>query len=849
MKQKEYGFTGTTSVAVSERERRSRALARKAAAEGMVLLKNNGVLPVSPDTPVALFGAGAAHTVKGGTGSGDVNERECISIRAGMEQAGYTLTSSVWLEEYEQEYARTMDAYRKKMMKILDGTEEKGLQNVIIELLEQVFVYPKGRPITAEDLAGAEVAFYVISRVTGEGADRYDVPGEYRLSAEEEEHIRILSESSSRLVVVVNAGSPIDLSFLDRYEIDALIQLSQPGMEGGNAFADVIRGAVCPCGKLTDTWAKRYADYPGAQSFSHNNGNVQEELYEEGIYVGYRYFDSFQAEPAFAFGYGLSYTQFSLDCTEVSVCYDDPDAVRITAVVQVTNTGAVSGRETVQVYAACPQGKLTKEYKRLCGFAKTGLLEPGKSETVTVEFPLQQLTSFDEEACAYVLEAGEYVIAVGNSSDNVRASAVLTLEKTLELTKTTHICPLRGELHEIAPAGVPAFAAEGAPDIALDPARIGRRVVQYEYGKTENPRKAQARALAEQMEGEQLIAFCCGQMNAAGAGESVFGAAGELVPGAAGQTSNMGRDLGIAEMVVADGPAGLRLEQCYRVRGGKVQKSSNPAAALIPPLRPLFPEETAEDDVVYYQFCTAFPVGTMLAQTWDTELIEQIGRAVSNEMNEMRIGLWLAPGMNLHRNPLCGRNFEYYSEDPLLSGKMAAAMTRGVQSGAGTGTTIKHFACNNQEDNRMGSDTVISERALRELYLHNFEIAVREAQPMAVMSSYNLVNGIHTANSHDLLSKVLRDEWGFEGLVMTDWTTTNPQDPFCSQPAECVRSGNDLIMPGSVEDIERLRKAAADGTLDWEDIRRCAANVIDIILRSNCYEGAKPYGKAEWREV
>ena len=221
--------------------------------------------------------------------------------------------------------------------------------------------------------------------------------------------------------------------------------------------------------------------------------------------------------------------------------------------------------------------------------------------------------------------------------------------------------------------------------------------------------------------------------------------------------------------------------------------------------------------------------------------MERIGAAVAEEMNEMRISLWLAPGMNIHRNPLCGRNFEYYSEDPVVSGRMAAAMTRGVQSLGGTGTTIKHYLCNNQEDNRMASDTIISERALREIYLHNFEIAVRECQPMSIMSSYNLINGVHAANCYDTLTSALRDEWGFHGMVMTDWTTTNPNYPNCSEPAICMHAGNDLIMPGAAADIERIAKGVEDGTITMEDVKRCAVNVIDLILRSNCFEEAEPY--------
>lgn len=837
---KQYGFTGTKSGEETAREKRNRKLARQAAADGMVLLKNNGVLPIRTDCRIALFGTGATHMVKGGTGSGDVNERSCVSPYEGLKAAGYTLTSEAWIADYQKEYDDSFQAYLRHLQGIIDA-QGGNIQEAVMQILEQVFHYPKGRPIVAEDLRDADTAVYIVSRIAGEGADRFDQPGEYQLSAEEEAHLKMLSESPCKLVVVLNAGSPLDTSFLDRYQVDALIQMSQPGMEGGNAFADVLSGKVNPSAKLTDTWAKQYADYPNASCFSHNNGNVDKEEYVEGIYVGYRYFDTFGVAPAFPFGYGLSYTTFALEGKKVIVEDQDGENIRIRVCVNVTNTGKVPGREVVQVYGACPQGNLKKEYKRLCGFAKSPMLAPGETQTVEVNFPLYQLTSFDESRSAYVLEAGEYALAIGNSSAEVVPMTVLELEKSVDLVQTKHICPLQQELKEIEPAEVAAFPIGEVKRIVLNPEKLQTRVVSYDYTEKIDPRKAEAEALADQMTPEQLMHFCCGEYGGTTGADGIFGAAGKLVPGAAGQTSNAGLSMGIPEMIVADGPAGLRLKQSYQVKNGEIQ-AGNPMVAINAMLRYLIPDEPVEEGTeTYYQYCTAFPVGTALAQSWDVKLVERIGAAVAEEMNEMRISLWLAPGMNIHRNPLCGRNFEYYSEDPVVSGRMAAAMTRGVQSLGGTGTTIKHYLCNNQEDNRMASDTIISERALREIYLHNFEIAVRECQPMSIMSSYNLINGVHAANCYDTLTSALRDEWGFHGMVMTDWTTTNPIYPNCSEPAICMQAGNDLIMPGAEADIERIAKGVEDGTITMEDVKRCAVNVIDLILRSNCFEEAEPY--------
>lgn len=297
----------------------------------------------------------------------------------------------------------------------------------------------------------------------------------------------------------------------------------------------------------------------------------------------------------------------------------------------------------------------------------------------------------------------------------------------------------------------------------------------------------------------------------------------------------MAVDEGIASITLADGPAGLRLNKFYDVVNGE-RKIQDFIDSVEDGLFRISDEKQGER---YYQFCTAFPIGTVLAQSWDMEVLKNVGRAVAKELEIFQITLWLAPGMNIHRNPLCGRNFEYYSEDPLISGIMAAGMTEGVQETVGVGTTIKHFACNNQEDNRFGSDSIISERALREIYLQGFEICVKEAQPMAIMTSYNLINEVHAANSYDLCTKIARDEWGFKGLIMTDWGTTNEMPEGyakCSRPEICIQAGNDLICPGVVSDHEQIRVALKNGTLKESELRRSVARLIAIILKSNAYK-------------
>ncbi len=402
------------------------------------------------------------------------------------------------------------------------------------------------------------------------------------------------------------------------------------------------------------------------------------------------------------------------------------------------------------------------------------------------------------------------------------------------LMETEHICPLQGHLEELRGNAEQLEArrnewlkdAEGMPEITIHHFDIRKREVSYERNFHDIP--DEAAAFVDRLETEQLILLVTGDISKAQG--SNIGAAGNSVPGSAAQTSGCVAGQGLAAIVLADGPAGLRLNKTYQAVDGKPMS---------------MPFEMAIEDgyfargsidqrgETYYQYCTAIPVGTVLAQSWDTQIIRECGRAVAQEMDEFGVTLWLAPGMNIHRNPLCGRNFEYYSEDPLLSGVMAAAMTDGVQSRGGCGTTIKHFACNNQEDNRMHSDSIVSERALREIYLKGFEIAVTRSQPMAIMTSYNLINGVHAANSYDLCTRAARNEWGFRGLIMTDWTTTH-NGPECTASG-CMRAGNDIVMPGCDGDHENLRKELADGTLDIRELKLAAGHLVNIVWQSNQY--------------
>ena len=614
-------------------------------------------------------------------------------------------------------------------------------------------------------------------------------------------------------------------------------------MEGGNAFADVISGKVNPSGKLVDSWAYKYEDYPSAATFSHNNGNVEKEFYTEGIYVGYRYFDTFQIPVRYGFGYGISYTTFAFENvkTQFKDKNNNNNAI-ITVTVSVKNTGSAAGKEVVQVYTSLPGGILEKEAHRLVAYAKTDLLQPGQIQEMTLEIPVERLTSYDEEKAAWILEKGFYGIFLGNSLESAEliGGAKLDQDVVTEKVKNLFLSEERNELKELAQkngASVSrerALAVEAAekalPVLELKTADFTTKEITYK----ENCELADSEAMdfVNTLSVEELINLAAGDPGKAQGGN--LGVAGISVPGSAGETHRCAIDKGLASIVLADGPAGLRLMKYYNVDGGKI--ISMPFEFSLE--GGLFYEGPAElPGERYYQYCTAIPVGTMLAQTWNTELIQQVGTMIGKEMEHFGVTLWLAPGMNIHRNPLCGRNFEYYSEDPYVAGTIAAAMTKGVQSNYGCGTTIKHFACNNQEDNRMGSDSIVSERTLRELYLKGFEIAVKEAQPLSIMTSYNLINGVHAANNHDLCTDVARNEWGFEGMIMTDWTTTE-RDDSCTASG-CMRAGNDLVMPGCFGDHDNMKNELEEGTLKLEDLKACIARLVSVIWKSNQYEESK----------
>lgn len=813
-------YYGTTSQEPTALELKNRALAREIATEGFVLLKNEGnALPLK-NHRIALYGMGARLTVKGGLGSGSVEERYSVNIEEGLKNAGYEITTQDWLNDYDEEYKSTYETYH-------DMVEEKvkGLTSPmeIIPLAHSyVYRYPSGRLITKEDVkkSDTDTALYVLMRQAGECNDRKLEKGDYYITDIERENLRILAESYAHVVLIVNVGGHIDMEFLDEIPgISAVVLFVQGGEEGGNALGDVLSGKQNFSGKLADTIPLRYEDIPFGDTFSYLNGDVDNETYAEGIYIGYRYFDSFQKPVRYPFGFGLSYTKFAINAPSTHM-----QGTKVEVACTVTNVGTVSGKEVVQLYVSAPREK--KEYQRLVAFAKTHLLQPGEACTMTLSFDMGDCASYNEKQAAWVLEAGSYLLRLGNSSRDTEIVATIELDKNTVTRQCRTCCaPVKGFddipdfyadfAHEI-PENVPVLSlkAENIPTVLTD------------YAEPEVQETEQEKAILDSLTPEEQAWFLQG-----GALQNAPRGAFEI-HGAGGKTATALLNKGICNVVFSDGPAGINIANKV-----KALPMGGFAPAVVPEryswgiMGPAMKRKLdAIPGELVYRYATAWPVEMLLAQTWNRSLLQAMGEGVAEEMLTFGISVWLAPGMNIHRNPLGGRAFEYYSEDPVLTGEMAAALTLGVQSHKGVNVCCKHFCCNNSEDNRNGISANVSERALREIYLKGFEIAVRKSQPGAIMSSYNQVNRTFTANRHDLLTDILRCEWGFEGLVMTDWGSTNDK---AARPELAAPAGNDLIMPGNPYDREYILKGMEAGTISPETVRRSACRVLRMMLSAN----------------
>lgn len=786
-----------------EYERAHAETVRALGAECTVLLKTDGAFPLDGPCPVALYGSGARNTIKGGTGSGEVNSRYSITVEAGLEEAGFTVTSKDWLDAYDQTRAAAQGAFYQALFAAAANDMSAGIAAMGAVMPEPEYELPLNCTV--------DTAIYVLGRISGEGSDRNPVRGDVLLTETEVRDILELNRSSKNFILVLNTGGVVDLSPV--MEVRNILVLSQLGTETGRILADLLLGKAFPSGKLTTTWAA-WGEYPAMGDF----GDINDTHYTEGVYVGYRYFNAVGKKPLFPFGYGIGYTTFSVVPGAVSA-----DGDRITVQATVTNTGSRPGKETVQVYVQPPQGKLDKPMA-LAAFAKTETLNAGASETVSISFPLRDIASYDESISAWVLEPGRYAVLAGTSSADLVPAAAVDLDAGV-VTMQCRPCGGKPNFTDWTPDRIPAPAEDYPIQLNVSASSIPTETVVYDTPRAIDP-------ITDSLTDEELAYLCIGAFDPNAAGMSIIGNAGQTVAGSAGESYGKLADKGIPALVMADGPAGLRLSREYYkdADGAHSLGTTMPESilAMIPPeMQPKAPEITGP---VYDQYCTAIPIGTAIAQSWNPALAEACGDLVGDEMERFGVHLWLAPALNIHRDIRCGRNFEYFSEDPLISGVFAAAITKGVQKHPGCGTTVKHYCCNNQENNRYFSNSQVSERALREIYLKGFGIAVRDSQPHALMTSYNLLNGEHISQRKDILEDILRDEFGFRGLVMTDWVFPMPNEGCHPGPcaAKITAAGNDIAMPGTSMDLESIKAGLQDGTVTRERLQIDASRTIRI---------------------
>ena len=762
-------------------------LARQAIAEGCVLLENEGqALPLREGERVAVFGRMAFHYYKSGLGSGGlVNTRYVVGILEALKDC-----KEIRLDE------KLMGIYEDW---IRENPFDEG------QGWGRVPWCQKEMEVTDEMLGCArdnDVSLVIIGRTAGEDQDNNAGPGSYCLTETEEDMIRRVCQVSKRTVVVLNVGNIIDMSWVKKYHPQAVLYAWQGGQEGGNGVADVLTGKVCACGKLTDTIAQSIEDYPSTENF----GDPFKNYYKEDIYVGYRYFETFAKDKVlYPFGYGLSYTSFGIKAEILKNSEEE-----LTVAAEVVNTGAVKGKEVVQVYAKVPQGKLGNPARRLIGFAKTGELKPGEKEEVVIVIPKYDLASYDDSGVTghkscYVLEEGTYEIFVGSDVRSAESAGCYE-EKFRVVEKLQEACAPVEKFSRmkavLMPDGSYQAVTEEVPVRTVDPQERRKQNLPETLAYTGDKGYKLVDVLDGKVSMENFVAQISEEdLIAMFRGEGMCSP--KVTPGTAaafgGVTESM-KALGIPVGCCADGPSGIRMD-C----GTKA---------------------------------FSLPNGTALGCTFNTELVGDLYEMTGKELRLNKIDSLLGPGMNIHRNPLNGRNFEYISEDPLLTGRICAVQVKAMAK-SGIGSTIKHFCGNNQEVGRSTSDSVMSERCLREIYLKGFEMAVREGGARSVMTTYGSVNGLWTAGSYDLCTTILRKEWGFEGIVMTDWWAKSNYEGHQAEvqvKAPMVAAQNDIYMVVSdakanpeKDDVEEMLHA---GKLTLGELQRNGANILGFLLKS-----------------
>ena len=774
---------------------------KEAAAEGIVLLKNEGgMLPLTQEDKISVFGRPQIEYYRSGTGSGgEVNVEYATNILDGFKNSNLNIDETL-VEKY------------KKWLK--HHPFDNGGGGWACEPWFQKDM-PIDEAFAKEQAAKTNKALYIIGRTAGEDKDNAIWQGSYILTDEEKENIRNITKAFDNVCIVLNVSNIIDLSWINNEEyngsIKSVIIVWQGGMEGGTAVVDVLSGAETPSGKLADTIAYSIEDYPSTKNF----GNEFKNLYEEDIYIGYRYFETFAPDKVqFEFGYGLSYTTFDIETQTVK---EKTDSIELN--VKVTNTGdKFAGKEVVQVYYEAPQGELGKPARELIAFAKTKKLAPGESQELTLEFKISDMASYDDSGVTghkscYVLEAGEYNIYVGNSVKNLTKINTYNEEELVVVEKLQEAMAPTEAINIMKPG---KKNADGTYEVTYVPVStqtvdMAKRIsdnlpmdmpITGDMGITlQDVRdgKATLEKFVAQLSIEEMAIIIRGE-----------GMSNPRVTrGTASAFGGMSDSLfnyGIPAACCADGPSGLRME-------GKA---------------------------------TQLPIGTALSATWNTELVRELYTMEGQELYRNQVDTLLGPGVNIRRNPLNGRNFEYFSEDPFLSGKMSVASTGGIKDGGAWGT-IKHFALNGQESHRFKIDAVCSERAIREIYLKSFEMAVKEKTVMSIMTSYNPINGHWAASNYDLCTTILRKEWGYKGFVMTDWwakmndVVTGGKESN-QDTRDMVRAQNDAYMVVNNNGAEinsngdNTEAAIIEGRLTVGELQRASMNILRFILAAPVIE-------------
>lgn len=761
---------------------------RKASGEAHVLLKNNGVLPLKENSSLAVFGRCQIDYFYVGYGSGgDIHAPYYANLVNSLKRNGINIDDALY-SVYQQWCSENPANHGFWGHWPMSHPE-----------------MPLDKSMVLSTSSRNSTALVIIGRAAGEDRENTLEKGSYYLTDSEINMLDLVTDCFAETIVVMDCGNIIDMSWTKKYgdKISAILYAWQCGMESGNALADILTGKANPCGKLADTIAQNYEDYPSAKDFGGKDFNN----YGEDIFTGYRYFESFCKDTVlYPFGFGLSYTDF-----EIKTISAEKTDTGVEIKVRVTNTGKTDGKETVQLYTAKPKNELANPSIVLADFIKTKCLAPNESQELKLFVSEYDLCSFDDTGVtgyknAYVLLGGKYEFFIGNSSRNIEKAFEFTADKKL-YQQLEEICPVQHTFDRIIGRVVDDKFLPIKQSVKIGETNLRNRILEnlpketgYKgyTGKKLSAVKAGEITLDDfiaQLTNEELEALTRGE----GGMDSKLGVAGNA--GAFGGILPSLRDKGVPPIITMDGPAGIRIKA----------------------------------------FTSLLPCGTALACTWNTEIVNELMTVVGDEMKLQKTDVLLAPGMNIHRNVLCGRNFEYFSEDPYLSGKMASAYVTGIQK-SGLSACPKHFACNNQEMRRTTNDSRVSQRALREIYLKGFEICVKEANPLNIMTSYNKINGVWSHYNYDLVTTVLRKEWGYTGNVMTDWwmkKSASPEFPEIRDNAYRVRAQVDVYMPGDMN--RTAKKYKSDGTLlkniDTDagitraELERSAKNVLNLALK------------------